>query len=254
MPPETFDDVLVKPGTPAGVLSGNSPDFVTSSQCLGYHSGLTNTSLGPTIVLTSSTSPTINVSPYGEWRWSPMGLAGRDPVFYSQLDSELAFLKQHSRKQMAIDTCLTCHRAMGKREFTAEHPKEDFDVGFVYDTDPISVGFKYGGLARDGISCEVCHRMAPPSDPSLPYFLAHRINGVFDLTPSSELNGPFKDDAIMTYPMDKSLNIKPKHNDYIQSPQMCGSCHTILLPVVDSSIQDKTSVEQATYPEWLNSQ
>lgn len=254
MPPETFDDVLARPRTPAGVKRVNSPDFVTSSQCLGCHSGLTNISLGPTMVLTSTTSPTINISPYGEWRWSPMGLAGRDPVFYSQLESELAFLKARSKKQMVVDICLTCHGAMGKREFAAEHPKENFDVDFVYDTNPASAGFKYGGLARDGISCEVCHRMTPPSDPSLTYFLAHRINGVYDLTPANELNGPFKDDSITTYPMDTGLNIKPKHNDYIQSPQMCGSCHTILLPVVDSPVADKTSVEQATYPEWLNSQ
>ena len=34
----------------------------------------------------------INVSEYTEWRWSPMGLAGRDPIFYAQLDSELSYL------------------------------------------------------------------------------------------------------------------------------------------------------------------
>lgn len=252
-PPETLDDVLAKPKAAGMQAPGSLPDFVTSSQCLSCHSGLTNASLGPAMVLTSASSPTINVSPYGEWRWSPMGLAGRDPVFYSQLDSELAFLKEHSQKQEVIDTCMTCHGAMGKRSFAAEHPGKDFDVNFVYDTDPASEGFKYGGLARDGISCEVCHRMAPPKDASLPYFLAHHINGVYDITPSNELNGPFKDDAITTYPMDTGLNIKPKHNEYIQSPQMCGTCHTILLPVVDSPKRDTTSVEQATYPEWLNS-
>ena len=32
----------------------------------------------------------LNVSPYGEWRWSPMGLAGRDPVFHAQLESEMS--------------------------------------------------------------------------------------------------------------------------------------------------------------------
>ncbi len=51
-----------------------------------------------------------------------------------------------------------------------------------------------------------------------------------------------------------SLGVKPKYNPYIQSAQMCGSCHTILLPVLDSPHTDEKSVEQATYPEWLNSQ
>ncbi|WP_213805787.1 cytochrome P460 family protein [Granulicella sp. dw_53] len=251
-PPETFDDVLARPAS--NPHDATSPNFVTSSQCLGCHSGLTNVSLGPSMILPSKTSSTINVSPYGEWRWSPMGLAGRDPVFYSQLDSELAAQREPAKKQLIIDTCMTCHGAMGKRTFAAEHPNQAFKVDFVYETDPAHEGFKYGGLARDGISCEVCHRMAAPKEPTLSYFLDHQINGVFNLTPSDELNGPFKDDVVTTYPMDTGLGVKPKHNAYLQSPQMCGTCHTILLPVLDSMDSNKKSVEQATYPEWLNSQ
>ena len=30
----------------------------------------------------------VNLSPYGTWRTSPMGLAGRDPIFFAQLASE----------------------------------------------------------------------------------------------------------------------------------------------------------------------
>ena len=254
MPPEPLDTVVAEPRPAPGAPPGNSPGFVTSSQCTGCHSGLTGSGLGPTMVLTAAKSPTINVSQYGEWRWTPMGLAGRDPVFYSQLDSELAYLKDHPKQQQnVIDTCTQCHNAMGKRTFAAEHPAGEYKVDFVYNTDPHSDGFKYGGLARDGISCEVCHRMQAPKDPSLPYFLDHQINGIFNLTPQDELHGPFKDNEITTYPMLTGINVKPKYDAYIQSPQMCGTCHTILLPVLDSPKPDTTSVEQATYPEWLNS-
>lgn len=251
MPPEPLDNVVappIKAGLPATTLK--SPQFVTSAQCLGCHSGLSNSGLGPSMVIL----PDVNVSPYGEWRWSPMGLAGRDPVFYSQLDSELAYLKpQPPKQQLVVNTCMNCHGAMGKKSFAAEHPNEDFKVDFVYDTDPSTVGFRYGSLARDGISCLVCHQMAAPTDGSLSYFLTHKINGNFDLTPHDQLNGPFKDKEITTYPMDTALGVKPKYDGYIQSPQMCGSCHTIQLPVLDSPHPDETSVEQATYPEWLNS-
>ena len=34
---------------------------------------------------------------------------------------------------------------------------------------------------------------------------------------------------------------------------MCGSCHTIRLPVLDSPVSGSFSIEQATYLEWLNS-
>ena len=248
MPPEPLDNVLAPP-VKTGAPVSNSPQFVTSAQCLGCHGGLSN-AFGPIMVIPTK----INVSPYGEWRWSPMGLAGRDPVFYSQLDSELAYLKnQPPVSQMVVNTCTSCHGIMGKRSFAAEHPKENFKVDFIYDTDPNSLGFRYGSLARDGISCMTCHQMAAPPDPSLAYFLKNKINGTFDLVPHDQLNGPFQDDQITTYPMDTGLGIKPKFNSYIQSPQMCGSCHTIVLPVLDSPHQGETSVEQNTYVEWLNS-
>jgi hypothetical protein len=250
MPPEPLDDVVARPIKP-GATPGSTPQFVTSAQCLGCHSGLSNSGLGPSMVVL----PDMNVSPYGEWRWSPMGLAGRDPVFYSQLDSELAYLKnQPDKGQMVINTCTTCHGAMGKRAFAAEHPADNFKLDFIYNTDPSTVGFKYGSLARDGISCLVCHQMAAPKDGSLKFFLENYINGTFALTPPDQLNGPFKDDVITTYPMDTSLGVKPKYNPYIQTSQMCGSCHTIVLPVLDSPRPGATEVEQATYPEWLNSQ
>jgi Cytochrome P460 len=251
MPPEPLDNVVAPPGKAAKIADPlKSPEFVTSAQCLGCHSGLSNSGLGPSMVIL----PNTNVSPYGEWRWSPMGLAGRDPVFYSQLDSELAFLKdQPAKHQKVINTCMNCHGAMGKKAFAAEHPTENFKVDFVYARDPSAEGFRYGSLARDGISCLVCHRMAAPKNGSLSYFLNNKINGDFDLTPPDQLNGPFEDNVITTYPMDTGLGVTPKYNAYIKSSQMCGSCHTILLPVMDSPHPEETSVEQATYPEWLNS-
>jgi hypothetical protein len=256
-PPEPLDDRLA-PSEAAIKAHPNWPHLLTSSQCLGCHSGLTGNSVGPTMVRTVTDAVTkkpltLNFSPYGEWRWSPMGLAGRDPVFFSQLDSELVPLPDHQQKQLVIDTCMTCHGAMGKRAFSAEHPGEDFKIDFVYDRDPHSQGFRYGGLARDGISCEVCHRMAAPKDPGIDYFFKHQINGIYDITPADELHGPFKDAEITQYQMNAGLGVKPKYNPYLQSSQMCGSCHTIVLPVLDSPEKGKTSVEQATYPEWLNS-
>jgi hypothetical protein len=249
MPPEPLDNYVVK--YPRSLDPHIAPQFVTSAQCVGCHGGLSNSGFGPSMVIL----PDMNVSPYGEWRWSPMGLAGRDPVFYSQLDSELAFLKsQPPTQQKVVDTCMSCHGIMGKRSFASDHPTEAFKINFVYDTDQSSEGFRYGGLARDGISCMVCHQMAAPKDSSLRYFLENKINGQFDLIRNDELNGPFKDNVITTYLMDTSLGVKPKFNAYIQTSQICGSCHTIVLPVLDSPKPGETEVEQATYVEWLNSQ
>lgn len=249
MPPEPLDNYVQK--FSRSLDPDTNPQFVTSAQCLACHGGLSNSGFGPSMVIL----PDMNVSPYGEWRWSPMGLAGRDPVFYSQVDSELAFLKnQPQNQQKVIDTCMGCHGVMGKRAFAHDFPKLPFKMDFVYDTDQSTDAFRYGGLSRDGISCMVCHQMAAPKDSSLSYFLDKKINGQFDLTRNDELNGPFQDNVITTYPMNTAMGVKPKFDAYIQSPQMCGSCHTIVLPVFDSPQPNTMEVEQATYVEWLNSQ
>src|SRR5205085_5709504 len=85
MPAETYDHVVAGPG--------GAEAFITSNQCMVCHSG--NAWFGEkfSMILEPKTANPVNVSPYGEWRWSPMGLAGRDPIFYAQLDSELAYLK-----------------------------------------------------------------------------------------------------------------------------------------------------------------
>jgi hypothetical protein len=251
--------------------AGHAPYFVTSSQCLSCHSAAPGNPFGPTMWVTpapGSTAPGINVSEYGEWRWSPMGLAGRDPVFYAQLESELAYVDgagdpktRKARKQSIVDTCMTCHGAMGKRSFAHDFPGRPFSPEFVFDTAPAHAGTHYGGLARDGISCAVCHRATvnpPPrgTDP-LAHFLEHKINGRFDLGPPDKLFGPFKNDTIATYPMSEALGAKPTFSRFITSSRMCGSCHTIDLPIIDAPAKPNAAprhgLEQATYLEWLNS-
>jgi hypothetical protein len=53
--------------------------------------------------------------------------------------------------------------------------------------------------------------------------------------------------------MKGSLGIEPKYNDYIKDSRLCGSCHTIRLPVLDQKPFGH-SLEQVTYLEWLNSE
>lgn len=260
IPNETWDHV-----------PSNGQPFMTSDQCQSCHSAA-NGPFGPTMWLTNKDGKGINVSPYTEWRWSPMGLAGRDPIFFAQLDSELSYLDtipdpptRTSLKHSVINTCFRCHGVMGKRQHDLDHPGQDYSLDYIYRTGS-EPGAKYGALSRDGISCASCHHIqrdvVPPGSTQSPleYFLANSITGLFKTGPANELYGPFKDDEIVTVPMNNALAVKPKHNPYIQSARMCGSCHTIDLPVVDASkpiqpIGPSTphSIEQATYLEWLNS-
>ena len=276
LPGESYDHVWARPAAPGKQTNL----FLTSDSCMGCHSAITysgNVMLYEGTQQTDGTSPAMNVSPFAEWRWSPMGLAGRDPIFYAQLDSEIAYLKTRPDAdqmiKMVTNTCFKCHGVMGKRTLDADHggvDKGDFKRDFVYLTDENDPNFKYGALARDGISCMACHRIvadkAPPGVPPLTHFLEKAITGEFSVGDPGEIYGPFKDDEIVTDPMNNALAIKPKHDPYIKSARMCGSCHTINLPVVDWKPPTPSgtaaegprpvthsSLEQLTYLEWLNS-
>ncbi|HXD33455.1 MAG TPA: cytochrome P460 family protein [Pyrinomonadaceae bacterium] len=258
LPPETFDHVVADYKSPQ--------QFLTSDACFGCHSAIY---YGNAMVYTgkpqkNGETPLMNVSPFGEWRWSPMGLAGRDPIFYAQLDSELAYIetikdraKREELKRQVVNTCFRCHGVMGKRQYDLDHGgSADFDREIVYLTDRNNPNFKYGALARDGVSCAACHHTAadktPPGVAPLKYFLENSITGNFQTGPAEELAGPFEDNTIVTDPMNNTLGIKPKYDPYMKTSRMCGSCHTINLPVVDKEPMGH-NLEQLTYLEWLNS-
>ncbi|MEM7313294.1 MAG: cytochrome P460 family protein, partial [Planctomycetota bacterium] len=275
--------------------------FVTSNQCMSCHAGLV-APFGPSMFVPTGESagygePGWHISPYGEWRWTPMGLAGRDPIFYSQVESEIELLKKQFPDDLAkakkigenlVNTCLRCHGAMGKHQFDVDHAGEGkkFTMAHMMATakgdEHLGLGdSRYGALGRDGISCMVCHRSQPREQPEgddrpyLQFFLENSITGNFHLGKDNEIYGPFKDDELSPYVMEHGIGIKPKHSEYLKSSQMCGTCHTVNLPIVDhpfegpvpeeqkslvesEKIEDFKKfhhhIEQATYLEWLNSQ
>lgn len=298
IPPVTYDSLVSAPASESKEPPTPHQAFVTSNQCMSCHAGLAEP-FGPTMYIMTEEShaygePGLHISPYGEWRWTPMGLAGRDPIFHAQLESELAYLEKNYSAEKAQKigsnlqkTCLGCHGVMGKRQHDLDvgaHSQDMFALEDVYrhEVDPHRPGFadsKYGALARDGVSCVVCHRMQPRPMPEgdsrdyLEFFLDTSITGNFFLGQPNEIYGPYKDDELAPYIMDHAIGLKPKHSPFIKQSQMCGTCHTVNLPIVDWDIgkeethndlmQAETNpefrdfhhhVEQATYLEWLNSE
>jgi hypothetical protein len=117
MPSVTYDTVWAKAGPRAA-----ANQFLTSDQCLGCHSA------GGTGLQFDMTEPgpddkLINISPYGTWRGSPMGLSGRDPIFFAQLASETQAFHPQSAS-MVENTCLGCHGMMGQRQFAIDRKAE----------------------------------------------------------------------------------------------------------------------------------
>ncbi len=288
--------------------------YITSDNCLGCHGGLGGAP--PGVTMFAQTGPNYgdgySFSEYGEWRWSPMGLAGRDPIFYAQLESEMVILGQDAQRyhwankklkkmqEQVTSTCLSCHGAMGQRQLKIDARADKtldslFRVEYVYLTEALSKNdkkpanyqyHKYGELAREGISCTVCHHIDPPSPEDvgkwapkqpnwvnkntpkeLAYLLFHNTTGQYVQAAANVLNGPFKD--VKTLPMEHDLGYTPTHNEFTKRSEMCGTCHTINLPNIGQKLEANSvlnaaeqnpalkpynhTIEQATFLEWQNS-
>lgn len=272
MPSETYDNTWVAAGGPTA-----ADTFLTSSQCLGCHDA------GSTGLQFDMTQPNpygdnlFNLSPYATWRTSPMGLAGRDPFFFAQLASETQSFHPDS-KALVEDTCLGCHGIQGQRQFHIDRFAEsgecqDFTRTMVDavpwpDGNPSAPLADYGMLARDGISCTSCHRMALGPDsagllaepqnacveerqallnPHNSGF-ARTFTGSFPVGAPDRLIGPFEDPRVK--PMENALGNTPEHHASITSSEVCGSCHTVHLPILQAGQIIGYTYEQTTYPEW----
>lgn len=298
-------------------------EFVTSDNCIGCHGGLSGSPNRPVMFVENGDGPAdgFDLSEYGEWRWSPMGLAGRDPIFHSQIESEMVYLerdaeldKKHPNKapllkgplgatQDAVtNTCLSCHGAMGQRQLEKDAAKDpsldpNFKLEYFYlyealtaeeqkqhEEDGTAAYDKYGALAREGISCMVCHHInapdsekvaewqpskkwvTPKANKELAYNLFFHSTGMYNPGPAGEIFGPFD---VLEKPMENALNVKPVKNHYTSDSQMCGNCHTINLPNIGATKDEfpvltataentifedyPHSIEQATFLEWQNS-
>lgn len=283
MPSETYDNVWVRADGPTA-----ADTFITSDQCIGCHDA------GGTGLQFDMTAPNphgdnlLNLSPYATWRTSPMGLGGRDPIFYAQLASETDTFHPDLAPQVQ-DVCLGCHGVLGQRQFAIDGAGTDTVAcedledpasrhrcflrayanikPFPADQDPHDLA-RYGALARDGISCTACHRMlvgdgdGPAIDrpenrgvAARQAFLnpdnegfARSFTGSFLVGPPDELLGPFEDPK--PKPMEHSLGIAPVHDEKIRASELCGSCHTVHLPVLRDGEVLEYTYEQTTYPEW----
>ncbi len=260
------------------------PDlFLHSSNCAGCHDAdsgpcsdyldpKTGGTTDPMAMLQSgrcnpdpkAANPWWDLSPFAELTASLMGLAGRDPVFHAQLESEKAL--RPDQTAFLDDTCYRCHGVMGQRQLHLDTGKP-FEHFMIYATGT-GLAAKYGALARDGITCAVCHHIAETGlgEPAT-------FTGQFETLSATQVVGPYSD-GVRTLPMRNALGITPAGEDYMRDSKLCGTCHTVILPRIPVGLArgpgtgDEIPIlarthdpdqsigsghEQTTYPEWLNS-
>jgi hypothetical protein len=128
---------------------------------------------------------------------------------------------------------------------------------------------EYGMLARDGISCTACHHMVLDEatrqtvagtsqnaciaerqallNPDNTGF-ARTFTGSFLVGSPDKLIGQFE--KPQQAPMKNALGITPVEDRRISDSEVCGSCHTVHLPVLRDGKLLGHTYEQATYAEW----
>ncbi len=244
---------------PRPQLSTNSADFVLPG---------TQPNQLQTPLLDSTDCDICHSAPiYDSWRGSVMSQAGRDPLMWAALAASNNVVPQSG------ELCLRCHIPNGWFEGHSSDPS-----GRLMTAQDL----------RNGISCQLCHRLVDPFPPLgssdqasaidalIRQHLTHPIpanaigNAMLIVDPSDNRRGPFELGSDFNYHTAYRTNFLGQSNDAVTRSRLCGSCHNVFNPLLswDASRRQywpNSGTAQATadappyYPiettfsEWLNS-
>jgi hypothetical protein len=217
---------------PAPAAGGEAPLFHTSDRCLACHKGVT-------------TSKGIDVSIGYDWRASMMANSARDPYWQAAVRRETL---DHPQASAVIqNTCSRCHMPMAN--VTA---RMDGGMGEVFANLPVGGSdAPTAALAADGVSCAVCHQITPEGLGEESSFEGGFTIAADAPAEGRTIYGPFEPDEGGASIMHSATGYKPTEGPHIQSPDLCGSCHTLLTHAIrpDGS-QGPEFPEQVPYLEW----
>lgn len=170
------------------------------------------------------------------WRASMMANAARDPYWQAAVRRETL---DHPAAATAIEhECAACHMPMVR--FPAHRAGGKTSV-FASTAAPMAV---------DGVSCSVCHRIAPE-----PLGDRDSFNGGFGVDVTRRgIGGPFEIDRGRSRVMQSASRFTPERADHLRSSMVCATCHTLYTHAL---AKDGTAAgelpEQVPFLEWRHS-
>lgn len=304
IPPQSTDNVYLRHDQPGFLTSDQCQGCHDSSALLSMQSGGGRQWAPPATSYQYSVQgpgappaggDKFNISQFGEWSVSIMALASRDPAFLSQVETERVLHDQV--EPSSIDNfCYRCHGPMGQRQFHIDHggdptqvppgtplkPEPNFNHFMIYSTQAGCnyPGFpctqpgaqprfaKYGGLARDGVSCTLCHHLGPQEGPPLtdPWevFYGYKNPAMAALEKPVGLPYPFAGAVLYNLkklaapepdPLDgyigaarftpgsnpavaeiwghtQNFNVPTVTRDFMPKGELCGGCHVVIAPEI----------------------
>jgi len=210
--------------------------FTHSENCVACH----NTLMTPTGE---------DVSIGATWRSTMMANSARDPYWQAGVRREIM---DHPRRSADIQNeCAACHMPMAQKIAHATGGK-----GEVFAHLPIAQrkGSPLQRLASDGISCTVCHQIAPDKLGTRESFNANFILRPTQADGTRLIFGPYRIDAGRQSIMRSVTGFVQAEAPHIKQSELCASCHTLITEAFGANGEVIGSLpEQMNYQEWQHS-
>ena len=210
--------------------------FSHSENCMACHNSLVSPS-GEDVSIGSS------------WRSTMMANSARDPYWQASVRRETI---DHPSKSADIqDECSACHMPMAQREARAANRKGEVFSFLPFNQHQDDEGHR---LAADGVSCSVCHQIAPTKLGSRESF-----NGQFLVNPPRpdgirEIFGPYAIDAGRRTIMRSTTGFEQTEGAHVRQSELCATCHTLITEALGPDGRVIGSLpEQMNYQEWRHS-
>lgn len=183
-------------------------------------------------VLISSTGEDLSIPE--SWRGTMMANSFHDPYFQATLAKETK-LRPHLKAEIE-DECLKCHAPLG-------HTEAHFHGATHYSLEEAHAD----ALAREGVSCTLCHQIQPDNLGTPESYSGHYI-----IRNTRQIFGPYQD--VYTFAMEAGLNYTPQFGAHKMTSEVCATCHTLFTPIRNDADEVVGQFpEQTTYLEWKNS-
>ena len=225
--------VLVFSGSSNSSTQGQpTPAVQESSSCARCHSNADRA----TAMRTHDGEP---IAPFDLWQSTMMANSTRDPLWRAMVSIEAA--ANPTRKAEIEAKCLSCHAPMAHQIGIDDH-----GTGTLMHI--LNCQTTGGDLARDGVSCTICHGIAPEGLGG-----SESFSGGYQLNTRRQLFGPHRDPFAM--PMQHHTGLTPAYGPHILESALCASCHTLETTALNDRGEslDHVLLEQAPYLEWKNS-
>lgn len=182
------------------------------------------------------------------WRSTTMANSSRDPYWQASVRREALEHPGHTAEIQ--DECAACHMPMPQRIARAAGAK-----GEVFSHLPIAKDqSELQRLAGDGVSCTVCHQIAPDTLGTPASFNANFVMKPTPADGSRVIYGPFEIDAGRRTIMRSVTGFQQEAAPHIRQSELCASCHTLITKALgpDGTVVGELH-EQMNYQEWQHS-